>query len=176
MVANSFSTVGFTGSRSLAGKQALLCQHLARLAIVSGQSVFVGCAGGADLYARQGVSLAGGQATIFTAQSSKPHHLVKRSASFVQSLAAASVPLLVAFPNTRCHPQLFPSPYQKYTFAGFGSGSWATSAMAVGLGVPLAVFLPSTIQPPAHWGSWSVIQFGRFTGLWQLAPAQQKLI
>jgi hypothetical protein len=64
---------------------------------------------------------------------------------------------------------LVPSPSSSRCFSGLGSGSWATLALAVGLGVPCAVFLgsgsvPAGFSVPSVWcarsvgGGWWVCQ------------------
>ena len=49
---------------------------------------------------------------------------------------------------------------------------WDTSlALAVGLGVPVFVFLPAGVVPPSSWGAWSLVESGSLGGSWSLAPA-----
>jgi len=45
-----------------------------------------------------------------------------------------------------------PSASPSRCFSGGGSGSWASAALAVGLGVPVLLWLPVGVQPPAAWG------------------------
>ena len=69
MVANQFSqfsTIGFSGSRTLSGAAAYQCHSLAANVSLLGASVLVGCAAGADAAACQGVYSAGSTPTIFT--------------------------------------------------------------------------------------------------------------
>ena len=167
-----FSTFGFSGSRSLSGSQFLLCSQLAAQVSAAGGMVATGCAHGADAAARQG---SGSQAVIFTSSSSKPYALVNRSVQFIQFLAGSPHPVLVSFPNCLCPAGLLPSPFKSKCFAGFGSGSWASLALASGLGVPLLVYLPSNLVPPTLWGNWSHLQSSVFNGFWHLPSKQLSL-
>ena len=51
------------------------------------------------------------------------------------------------------------------------SGSWASAAFAVGLGVPVCVFLPAGVAPPSSWGAWVRVGSGALVGGWGLRPA-----
>ena len=168
-----FSTIGFSGSRHLSGPAFAACRGLAASAVAAGCTVFTGCASGADRAAHLG---AGSAAIVFSAYGPAAHQLVARSVSFVRALAAAPAPLLVSFPLVPCPAGLLPSSSPSRCFSGFGSGSWATLALAVGLGLPVRVFLPAAVVPPAAWGGWSLLSSGPFSGSWALSqPAQPSL-
>lgn len=166
-----FSSVGFSGSRSLSGGAFGQCRSLAAAAAASGAAVLVGCASGADAAARLG---AGSAAQVFRVGSfgraGVPFSaaLVARSVAFVQALAASPAPCLVSFPAAACPVGLAPAARWP---SGFGSGSWASLALAVGLGVPVFVFLPAGVVPPVSWGIWSCVGSGVLAGAWSLAPA-----
>ena len=167
---SSFSSVGFSGSRSLSGGAFAQCRSLAAAAASSGVAVLVGCASGADAAARLG---AGSAAQVFRAASfARPGvpfsaALVARSVAFVQALAASPAPCLVSFPAAACPFGLAPAARWP---SGFGSGSWASLALAVGLRVPVFVFLPAAVLPPLSWGIWSRVTSGVLAGSWSLVP------
>lgn len=172
MAVAGFGSFGFSGSRSLAGAQAALCQSLARAAVRSGASVLTGCAPGADLAARVG---AGPAAQVFRV-SGGPGHLPRsafalRSVEFVRTLAGSPSPVLVSFPGRPCPAGLGPSASSRICFSGFGSGSWSSAAFAAGLGVPVVVFgLPASSLPP--WpGRWEIVRSGLLAGGSQFCPA-----
>ena len=171
-VLGGFASVGFSGSRSLSGSAWSACAGLALAAVAAGCSVLVGCASGADAAARAG---AGPLASVFSARASRfsglPFRsaLAARSAWFVRSLAAAPAPVLVSFPGRACPSRCRVG----RSWSSCGSGSWSSLALAVGLGVPVFVFLPAGVAPPAGWGSWSLVAAGPFAGAWSLATAVQ---
>ena len=162
--------VGFCGSRSLSSSFAPLVARA--VAASPGRFVAVGCASGADRFAR---SAAGARARVFRASSFvRPGvpfagALAARSSAFVRAVAASPSPLLVAFVSAPCPAGLVPSPSPSRCFRGLGSGSWASLALAVGLGVPVVVF-PCPLAGallPGWWGSWSPAAgaLGRLGGL-----------
>ena len=59
------------------------------------------------------------------------------------SWCAASGGLLVAFPVAAAPARLAPS----VSFCGFGSGSWGSVALALGLGCSVLVVLPASVCP-----------------------------
>jgi hypothetical protein len=65
---------------------------------------------------------------------------------------AAAGGLWAAFPASPCPAGLVPSGQSSRCFCGTGSGTWASLAFAVGLGLPCLVFLPSGIAAPSGWG------------------------
>lgn len=135
----------------------------------------VGCAAGADKAIRLSVPTA----KVFSVSHKRSRWAyAARSAKFVSTLASSPSPVLVAFPSSACPIGLLPSSAKFKCFAGFGSGSWASLAFAVGLGVPVAVFLPAGIIPPVSWsqfGNWVQISSGLFAGGWSLQVSTQNL-
>jgi hypothetical protein len=154
------SAVGFSGSRSILPPALVSCAVFA--SVPASSSVLVGCAPGLDRCAR----LAFPSALVFSVSSfgSGRGAFARRSVAFVSALSAASAPVLVSFPGSSCPPGLVPSPVSGSCFCGLGSGSWASLAFAVGLGVPCFVWLPPSVSFP-FW--WSAVPLG---GGW-FAPA-----
>ncbi len=148
---------GFCGSRSLSGSDFDLCRSLAGGVVGSGGRVLTGCVSGADRAARLG---AGPGCIVFRVRGRVRADFVRRSIRFIESLAAAPRPVLVGFPDRPCPPGLVPSPSPAACFRGLGSGTWASLALAAGMGIPVVVFgLPVDGLP--HWG-------GLFGGAWRL--------
>lgn len=82
----------------------------------------------------------------------------------------------VGFVSSPCPTGLVPSPSPSACFSGFGSGSWASLALAVGLKLPVVVFPVSPSgygrSPglPAFWpGSWIPLS-GVWAGGFRFAP------
>jgi hypothetical protein len=163
-----FGSVGFSGSRSLAGRRAALVRSLAASCAAVRVPVLVGCASGADGFARAGAP----GARVFRASSFRRPGVpfrasfAARSVAFVRALAAASG-LLVSAPGGPCPRRARPGPAW---VSGVG-GSWASAALAAGLGVPVVLLLPAGVCPPAAWGAWSLVSSGPLAGAWSLAPA-----
>lgn len=151
------AVVGFSGSRSASGSPALAAAVGA--VVRAGRSVAVGCAPGADAAVR---ALVPG-ARVFRASAflrpggSWASALAARSAALVSCVAAGGrgSALLVWLPGP-CPAGLVPSRVASRCFRGLGSGSWASAALAVGLGSPVLVFpgLFGRGSLPA-WGSWA---------------------
>lgn len=144
---SSFPVVAFSGSRSVVPRAALsaVCGRVSPSA-----SVLVGCASGVDSFV---ASQFGSRAEIFRAESygsvgsSWAARLAARSSAMVRA-ASVSRGCLVAFPGRVCPSGLFPS---RSWPGGFGSGTWSTLGLAVGLGVPSLLWLPAGIPCPP-WG------------------------
>lgn len=139
LVVSSASLVGFSGSRS---SVPAVASSVA--ALVSGR-VAVGCARGVDEFFRGCFPTA----QVFSVSGSSRGAFVARSVSFVRSLAASGG-VLVSFPSGVCPVGLSPSNSSSRCFSGLGSGSWASLAFAVGLGVQSLVFAPFGV--PSGWG------------------------
>ena len=145
--------VAFCGSRrGFVGRG-----ELAFLSVVSllppGGRVLVGCARGVDSAARAAFPAC----FVFRVQSFvRPGFglsracFARRSAALVGSCVAGGG-VLVGFPAGACPVGLVPSAVSSACFAGFGSGSWASLALAVGSGGRVLVWLPVGVAPPA-WG------------------------
>jgi hypothetical protein len=138
-ILSSASLVGFSGSRS---SVPAVASSVA--ALVSGR-VAVGCARGVDEFFRGCFPTA----EVFRVSGSSRGAFAARSVSFVQSLATSGG-VLVSFPSSPCPVGLLPSSSSSRAFSGFGSGSWASLAFAVGRGVQCFVFAPFGV--PTGWG------------------------
>lgn len=165
-----FKTFGFCGSRNLSGFPFIRCGVLAAASQSYG-SVLVGCAAGADKAVRLSVP----SAKVFSVSHQSRWAYAARSTQLVSSLASSKAPVLVGFPGSSCPVGLVPSSAKLKCFAGFGSGSWASLAFAVDLGVSVRVFLPAGVLSPKRWGSWFLISQGLFAGAWALQSSQQSL-
>jgi hypothetical protein len=143
------SAVGFSGSRSVLPPAVVSSAVFA--SVPASSSVLVGCAPGLDRCAR----LAFPSAVVFSVSSfgSGRGAFARRSVAFVSALSAASAPVLVSFPGASCPPGLVPSSASRSCFCGLGSGSWASLAFAVGLGVPCFVWLPPGVSFPSWWSA-----------------------
>jgi hypothetical protein len=139
---SSFPVVGFSGSRRGVSRPAELAAGFCRgLSRFSGR-VFVGCADGVDAVVRSSFSPA--SLSVFSVSKSEASRLggsafAARSARLVQSVAE-SHGVLVACPLGACPDGVEPS----RSFRGFGSGSWGSVALAVGLGCPVLVIVGSS--------------------------------
>lgn len=159
----SVPALGISGSRAPAPASLSALAALAA-AIPAGSAVLVGDAPGID---RRAVQLLP-QAQVFAAAAfgtaRTPGHarLVARSVACVRACAAARG-VWCAFPAQPCPAGLQPSARPSACFVGFGSGTWASLALALGLGLPSVLFLPAG-APPAGWGlsavggGWWVVQ------------------
>lgn len=154
---SSFRTFGFGGSRSgSAGCLAACAQFAAQ--VPAGAQVVTTCGRGAPAVIRAAFPAA----QVFTASQFSGigrAAFAARAAAMVRSLAGSPSPLFVCFPGCPC-PASLRRPGRSWQSSG--SGSWSECAMCAGLGVPVAVFLPAGVQPPASWGSWSPAGAGWF--------------
>lgn len=138
----SFPCVGFSGSRLSGSLAASACRaFLPSVSSFSG-AVGVGCAWGVDALVRSAFP----SAVVFRVSSFAVGGRVvrasfaRRSAALVRWVAA-SAGLLVVFPAAACPAGVAPSA----SFRGFGSGSWGSAAFALGLGVPVLLFVPASL-------------------------------
>jgi hypothetical protein len=139
--------IGFSGSRapSVASVRAL---HLVLAALPAATSVVVGCAVGIDALARSACPLA----RVFRAVDYGVGRgsLAARSVACVRAVATAGG-VWVSLPDAACPTGLRPSSSAASCFAGYGSGSWGSLALALGLGVRCFVFLPPGVSAPMGW-------------------------
>ena len=145
----SASVVGVSGSRSASpGCARAVAWALHQLA--PGASVVTGCMSGIDRVARS----AAPSALVFQASrfGRGRGRFARRSTAVVQHVSRSASALWVSAPGRACPQGLMPSPRSSACFAGFGSGSWASLALALGLGVRALVWLPVGITPPPSWG------------------------
>jgi hypothetical protein len=139
----SCPVLGFSGSRSVV--PAVLGSVLR--SVPAGAVVFVGDARGVDGAVRSAVP----GCRVFRVVGSGRGAFAARSVRFVRALAASGG-VLFSFPGRACPVGLLPSADSRACFCGLGSGSWATAALAVGLGVPVCLWLPAELSVPGSWG------------------------
>jgi len=168
---SSFVSFGVGGSRAAApaclAAAFELCGQFSALG-VSAPAVFVSCASGASSCVRQAFP------GCFVSSASQFRGLgaaafAARAAALLRALAAAPAPLWVCFPG--CPPPAGLQPARRWVSCG--SGSWSECALSFGLGVPVLVFLPGSVQPPPSWGAWQSVAPGWF--FLPLPPAQPTL-
>ena len=155
----SAPTVGVSGSRAPSPVAASVCRWAVRH-LAPSASVVTGCAAGIDGVAR---ALRPSASVVrVSAFGSGPGALAARSTAVVQAARAGGGPssLWLAFPSGPCPGGLAPARQSSACFSGHGSGTWASLALAVGLGVPALVFLPAGVPAPPASGP----------GAWPLAP------
>lgn len=136
-------TVGFSGTRSPKSEHRNAVQAI--LGACGGASILVGDAMGIDFEVAQ--FMGKDRVTVVPKNPREPVH--KRSIRFVKELACLPRPLLVAVPDTECPLAIEPTSSSRKAFCGCGSGTWATTAFAVGLGIPALVYVES--ERPAPW-------------------------
>jgi len=160
--------VGFTGSRNPSPALSNLAATVAKTIHSYGVPVAVGCASGVDKVVRSSVPVS----RVFRAAGSQPWQLARRSAFMVGAVAAPSKQprYIMAFPSSACPAGLVPSSSASACFSGKGSGTWATVAYAVGLGVPVVVFGSAPL--PAWGGQWVSFASGSLAGGALFKPAQ----
>jgi hypothetical protein len=168
---SSFVSFGVGGSRAAAPACLEATLELCGTLLASGVSspaVFTSCASGASSCVRQAFP------GCFVSSASQFRGLgaaafAARAQALLRALAAAPAPLWVCFPG--CPPPAGLQPARRWVSCG--SGSWSESALAFGLGVPVLLFLPGSVQPPASWGAWESVAPGWF--FLPLPPAQPSL-
>lgn len=144
IITNS-TLIGFSGSRVLSYRETISAVNEVVKLIPSHAQVHVGDAAGIDALIKDLVP----EASVFEAA---PRYYGDKSAFAGRSIRCVrSVVepggLWVAFPNKPCPMGLKPSAIASQCFNGTGSGTWASLAYAVGLGISCLVFLPA-IAPP----------------------------
>jgi hypothetical protein len=145
----NYSVIGFSGSRTPAGLLPPAVLSSAAAAVPAGARVVVGCQRGVDAFFRQCFPKAEVFAVASGRWGSGKGAYAGRSIACVQSVAG-NRGLWVAFAASECPPGLLPSAKSQKCFSGFGSGTWASLAYALGCGVSCLVFSPCGI--PAGWG------------------------
>lgn len=158
--------LGFSGSRNLSQSTSTLASFVFATAVTqpSWSSFAVGCCPtGLDALVVNSPFMPASRLSVFRAVSRLPRHLVARSAQLADAVGA-----LVAFPECVCPVQVVPSATVARCFCGGGSGTWATAALAAGLGatVYVAGVVPGSL--PASWGEW--VRSCRLPGCWRLVP------
>lgn len=172
--------VGFCGSRSLPSAFSPLVASCVSAVVSAGRGVAVGCASGADRFALSAARSSGAAVSLFSASSfgSGRASFARRSAALVSAVSASGSGCgLVAFVSSPCPSALAPSSAVSRCFAGFGSGSWASVAFAVGRGVPVVVFpcVPAGVSSssvlPAWAGSWVAAGSGVWASGFRFVPS-----
>lgn len=164
-----YSCFGFSGSRKWLQSPAPL--SAAAAAVPPSSRVLVGCAAGVDAFFRSAFPAA----EVFAVSSGQWGRgrgaFAARSVACVRAVSAGGG-LWVSFPSSPCPVGLLPSSSQSQCFSGFGSGSWASLAFALGSGVPCLVFL-GQLPVPQAWGLSPVPGLPGWFGCCQVvAPAQ----
>lgn len=155
----SFSSFGVCGSR-VAGSHACSVASVVVPFVAGIGAVSCGCASGVDAVARP-IASSVFRVSFFGFGRSA---FARRSVAFVRALAVSPFPILLVFPSSFCPFGLVPSRSSSRCFSGFGSGTWASCAFAVGLGVPVVVFGLSLEDLPVWDGVWSVVSVAGFSG------------
>ncbi|MDQ3749699.1 MAG: hypothetical protein M3367_11940 [Acidobacteriota bacterium] len=163
--------VGFCGSRSLGSSFAPLVSSCVSAVVAAGRGVAVGCASGADRFTLSAARASGASVSLFSASSfgSGRGSFARRSAALVSAVAVSGSGCgLFAFVSSPCPSALAPSSVASRCFAGFGSGSWASVALAVGLGVPVVVFpcVVAGVSPSSGLPAWSGSWVAAGSGVW----------
>ena len=169
----SAAVLGASGSR----RPAPGCLRAVRWALDQrgpGCAVVTGCAAGIDAAARLAApSAVVLRASAFAAPGAPPQAaLVARSVAAVRRVAAGPAGLWLSAPGRLCPPGLSPSASPSACFSGSGSGSWASLALAAGLGVPALVWLPAGVSAPPGWGL-APLASSAAGGWWRSAPPTQ---
>jgi hypothetical protein len=138
---SDYTHIAFSGSRE--GCPESLIESIATK-IPPNTQILVGCARGVDAQVRAIYP----DAKVYRATDYKaetyPAKLAMRSSAMVADIHAAGG-CLIAVPMKPCPPKVKPCTTWR---SSAGSGTWGTIALAAGLGVPTAVWLPESIQPP----------------------------
>ena len=103
--------------------------------------------------------------------------LASRSVALLRAVSASGPGSgFVGFVSSPCPAGVAPSSSPSRCFSGARSGSWASLALAAGLGLPVVVFPvgspagEASALPPPSWGSWSPLS-GSWSGSFRLSPA-----
>jgi hypothetical protein len=158
--------LGFSGSRKLSQSTSTLASFVLATAVTqpSWSSFVVGCCPtGLDALVVNSPHVPASRLSVFRAVSRLPRHLVARSAQLADAVGA-----LVAFPECACPSCVIPSATVARCFCGGGSGTWATAALAAGLGATVYVAGVAPGSLPTSWGEW--VRSCRLPGCWRLVP------
>ena len=153
--------VVFSGSRRLSPIYRPLVQQVVEAVKADGRIILVGCANGADSYVRDSAPAA----KVFKAVNygEGPGSFARRSIAMVERAATRTGSGLIVFPGLPCPESLLPSPRSAACFCGLGSGSWASAALASGLGLSVVIF-PCGFSALPPWGEWQPAGSGVWTG------------
>jgi len=123
------------------------------IAIISPASIWTGCANGADSIATLAANRIGIPVRKFYASGPLPAQLAARSNAFIRATAKVPRAALLSFPNTPAPANLRPN---LKSWQPCGSGSWSGIALALGLGIRVAIV--TTHGPPPSLGAWRKLQ------------------
>lgn len=163
------SRFAFTGSRHRCFSSSV-AWAVARGLRVShpGAAVSVGCALGVDSAVWAAFSGFGGL-SVFRAAGRSRGALAARSVLCLRSALPVFGGCCVAFPGGRCPAGVVAS----LRFAGWGSGTWGSVGLALGLGLRVVLFVPAPFHPAVFAGGLSsrfaVVSSGPW-GAWLVAP------
>ncbi|MBF0227755.1 MAG: hypothetical protein HQK76_20085 [Desulfobacterales bacterium] len=147
--------IGFSGSRRLSVRYALLAQGIAHTCVKAGYKINVGCANGLDAFIREAVP----SAKVFSVKSgfygAGKSAYVKRSIDLIKSSN-----ILIGFVNEPCPSGIIPA--DRWTSGIVPSGTWSSLALAVGLNIPVYIFCCSSdkIVLPRWSGKWKRVISG----------------
>lgn len=164
----SASLLGVSGSRAPASG----CRRAVQWALAqraAGARVVTGCASGVDALGRSVSSAVVLRASAF---GSGPGACAARSVAVVRHVAGGAGALWLSAPGRACPVGLAPASSPSACFTGLGSGSWASLALAVGLGTRALVWLPSGVAAPSGWPLALICQ-GRAGAWWASSVAPQ---
>jgi len=138
-VAGGASRIAFTGSRAPSGASLSVCSQVAGLLwahMPVGARVGVGCCSGIDQAVRHQVP----GVVLFSVARPVVHRgaFVVRSIRLVRWLCRGAGAVLFAFPSHGCPSGVVAGS----SWAGCGSGTWGTVALALGSGARVVVFVP----------------------------------
>lgn len=142
---SAFSSVAFTGCRKVVPVRQL---ELALSRLSPSAAIAVGCAAGVDQAVRDRVRCE----KIFRANDFggiNTHYVAKlalRSTAMVEWVRQREG-VLISFPSKPCPEKLLPKPTWP---SGHGSGTWSTTALAIGLKMPVLLWTPQGEAP--DWG------------------------
>lgn len=164
------AVVGVSGCRRLGRRFAPVVAAVCRSVVLAGRGVAVGCASGADRFARA----AAPSAVVFSVASGRfgsgRAAFARRSAALVQFVAAGGPGSgFVGFVSSPCPAGVAPG--RVWRSGSPPSGSWSSLALAAGLGLPVVVFWCGGGAPvlPSSWGRWvAAAAAGPWAGGWRL--------
>lgn len=139
--------IGFTGSRHY--KTNNIIPEVVKHISIQKQTVLVGDCRGLDT---QIITLLD-RCMVFKAS----YYGTGKSSFALRSIALVNYlhklgGLLLAFPLSKPHDALKPSADSKQCFAGYGSGTWATVAYAIGKGLTVLLYSEREQDVPKKWG------------------------
>jgi hypothetical protein len=139
-VVKNSKAIGFSGSRSPDNQQIKALKYIIQK-VPKKAEICVGCANGIDNLVINNFP----HARVFKATDYQTHikaALASRSTACVKAIPSSPDGLIIAIPSGSCPHEVKPS----RSFAGHGSGTWGTIAIAIGLEKRVCVFSPNPPQ------------------------------